>query len=130
MAVTTDAQQLRHCPHPAEHARSEKIKRRKGKRASTVVVVGLCRSVRRRSIISQRWSPFCAIVVLQQVTVKLFEVLNRARAVMMRAGLVCVCLLLQDLLQSCARGGGGEWRTCAMRYDEPRLVWTRLTTTH
>ena len=43
---------------------------------------------------------------------------------------VCVCLLLQDLLQSCARGGGGEWRTCAMRYDEPRLVWTRLTTTH
>jgi hypothetical protein len=44
--------------------------------------------------------------------------------------LQCVCLLLQDLLQSCARGGGGEWRTCAMRYDEPRLVWTRLTTTH
>ncbi len=43
---------------------------------------------------------------------------------------VCVCLLLQDLLESCARGGGGEWRTCAMRYDEPRLVWTRLTTTH
>ena len=43
---------------------------------------------------------------------------------------LCVCLLLQDLLQSCARGGGGEWRTCAMRYDEPRLVWTRLTTTH
>jgi hypothetical protein len=41
-----------------------------------------------------------------------------------------VCLLLQDLLQSCARGGGGEWRTCAMRYDEPRLVWTRLITTH
>jgi len=27
-------------------------------------------------------------------------------------------------------GGGGSWRTCAMRYDEPRLVWTRLTTTH
>jgi hypothetical protein len=20
--------------------------------------------------------------------------------------------------------------TCAVRYDEPRLVWTRLTTTH
>ena len=27
----------------------------------------------------------------------------------------CVCLLLQDLLQSCSRGGGGEWRTDAMR---------------
>jgi hypothetical protein len=45
----------------------------KGKRASTVVVVALCRIARRRSIISQRWSPFCAIVVRQQVTVKLFE---------------------------------------------------------
>jgi hypothetical protein len=100
----------------------------------------------------------------------------------------CVCLLLQDLIQSCARGGrrivedmcyeirradklnchtlglsagkfsnapllwfalhlffcnycrtydkavclggGGWWRTCAMRYDEPRLAWTCLTTTH
>ncbi len=26
--------------------------------------------------------------------------------------------------------GGGQWRTCATRYDEPRLVWTSLTTTH
>ena len=37
------------------------------------VIVALCRSVCRRSIISQRWSPFCAIVVCQQVTMKLFE---------------------------------------------------------
>jgi hypothetical protein len=35
------------------------------------VIVALCRSVCRRSIISQRWSPFCAIVVCQQVTMKL-----------------------------------------------------------
>ena len=60
--------------------RSEKVKRRKGKRASTVVVVALCRSARRRSIISQRWSTFCAIVVRQQVIVKLFEGL-KGRAV-------------------------------------------------
>ena len=34
----------------------------------------------------------------------------------------CVCLLLQDLLQSCSRGGGGgEWRTCAMIDDEPMV---------
>jgi hypothetical protein len=39
-------------------------------------------------------------------------------------GCVCVCLLLQDLLQSCARWGGGEWRTCAMRYDEPCVFIT------
>jgi hypothetical protein len=52
----------------------------KGKRASTVVVVALCRSVRSRSIISQRWSPFWAVVVRQQVTVKLFEGL-KVRAV-------------------------------------------------
>ena len=31
-------------------------------------------------------------------------------------GNVCV-LLLQDLLQSCSRGGGGEWRTYAMLCD-------------
>jgi hypothetical protein len=37
-------------------------------------------SARRRSIISQRWSPFCAIVVRQQVFVKLFEGL-KGRAV-------------------------------------------------
>ena len=81
MEVTTDAQQLHQCPHPAEHAKKrEKAKRRKGKKASTVVVVALCRSVRRRGIISQRWSPFCAIVVRQQVTVKLFEGL-KGRAV-------------------------------------------------
>ena len=44
---------------------------------------------------------------------------------------VCVCvLLLQDLLQSCSRGGGGEWRTCAMRDDEPRPVWMSLPITH
>jgi hypothetical protein len=28
-----------------------------------------------------------------------------------------VCLLLQDLLQSCARGGGGEWRTGLGKVD-------------
>jgi hypothetical protein len=42
---------------------------------------------------------------------------------------VCV-LLLQDLLQSCSCGGEGEWRTCAMRDDEPRPVWIRLPITH
>ncbi len=29
-----------------------------------------------------------------------------------------------------ARGGGGEWRTCAMRDDEPRPVWMSLLITH
>jgi hypothetical protein len=46
---------------------------------------------------------------------------------------VCVCLLLQDLVQSCLRGEGGIWRTCATRDDEPRpvwTVWTSLPTTH
>jgi hypothetical protein len=37
---------------------------------------------------------------------------------------VCVCLLLQDLVQSCLRGGGRYGRTCATRDDEPRPVWT------
>ena len=51
---------------------------------------------------------------------------------------VCV-LLLQDLLRvfssinetlSLIRVGGGEWRTCATRDDEPRPVWTSLPITH
>ncbi len=29
-----------------------------------------------------------------------------------------------------AWGGGGEWRTCAMRDDEPRPVWMNLLITH
>jgi hypothetical protein len=42
-----------------------------------------------------------------------------------------VCLLLQDLVQSCLHGeGGGYGRTCALRDDEPRPVWTRLPITH
>jgi hypothetical protein len=44
---------------------------------------------------------------------------------------VCVCLLLQDLVQSVLHGGGGGYgRTCATRDDEPRPVWTRLPITH
>jgi hypothetical protein len=36
-------------------------------------------------------------------------------------GDLCVCLLLQDLVQSCLHGGGGGYgRTCATRDDEPR----------
>ena len=33
---------------------------------------------------------------------------------------VCVCLLLQDLVQSCLRVGGGFWRTCALRETTSR----------
>ena len=42
------------------------------------------------------------------------------------------CLLLQYPIQTCARGGRRivALRTCNMRYDDPRLVWTSLTTTH
>ncbi len=43
---------------------------------------------------------------------------------------MCVCLLLQDLVQSCLRGEGGIWRTCATRDDEPRPVWSNLPITH
>ena len=44
--------------------------------------------------------------------------------------LVCVFYYCKDLLQSCSRGGGGEWRTCAMRDDEPRPAWISLPITH
>jgi hypothetical protein len=55
---------------------------------------------------------------------------QNARRVWIRWYLASFCLLLQYPIQSCARGEGGSWRACAMRYDDPRLVWTSLTTTH
>jgi hypothetical protein len=48
-----------------------------------------------------------------------------------------VCLLLQFVFYYCRTyykavrvGGGGEWRTCAVRDDEPRPVWMSLFITH
>jgi hypothetical protein len=43
---------------------------------------------------------------------------------------VCVFFLLQDLVQSCLRGGGGYWRTCATRDDEPRPVCVYYCSTY
>jgi hypothetical protein len=41
------------------------------------------------------------------------------------------CLLgSKTLIQICGRGGRRIGEEIAMRYDEPRLVWTSLTTTH
>jgi len=33
------------------------------------------------------------------------------------------------MIKLCAGGGGGQRRTCAMRYDEPRRVWSSLPIT-
>ncbi len=49
----------------------------------------------------------------------------------------CVCESVGEMCVYCRTyykavrvGGGGEWRTCAMRDDEPRPVWMRLLITH
>jgi hypothetical protein len=49
---------------------------------------------------------------------------------------IAVCLLLLCVFYYCRTydkavrvGGGGEWRTCAMRDDEPRPVWMSLPST-
>jgi hypothetical protein len=39
-------------------------------------------------------------------------------------GYLCVCLLLQDLVQSCLHGGGGDMGGHVLR--ETRPVWTSL----
>ena len=36
---------------------------------------------------------------------------------------VCVSITAGPITKLFAGGGGGEWRTCAMRDDEPRPVW-------
>ena len=44
---------------------------------------------------------------------------------------MCVCVYYFRTYYKAVRGGGrGEWRTCAMRDDEPRPVWMSLLITH
>ena len=43
---------------------------------------------------------------------------------------VCVFYYCRTYYKAVRVGGGGEWRTCAMRDDEPRLVWMSLLITH
>ena len=42
----------------------------------------------------------------------------------------CVFITAGSLIKLCAGGAGGQSRTCAMRYNEPRHVWTSLPKTH
>ena len=43
---------------------------------------------------------------------------------------VCVFITTAPNTKLCTCVGGGYWRTCATRDDEPRLVWTSLPTRH
>ena len=43
---------------------------------------------------------------------------------------LCVFYYCRTYYKAVRVGGGGEWRTCAMRDDEPRPVWMRLPITH
>jgi hypothetical protein len=43
---------------------------------------------------------------------------------------VCVFYYCRTYDKVVRVGGGGEWRTCAMRDDEPRPVWMSLLITH
>jgi hypothetical protein len=43
---------------------------------------------------------------------------------------VCVFYYCRTYYKDVRVGGGGEWRTCDMRDDEPRPVWMSLLITH
>jgi hypothetical protein len=43
---------------------------------------------------------------------------------------VCVFITAVPITKLFAWEGGGRWRTCATRDDEPRPVWTSLPITH
>ena len=45
-------------------------------------------------------------------------------------GQTCVCFITAGPITKLFAWGGGEWRTCAMRDDEPRPVWMSLIITH
>jgi hypothetical protein len=42
---------------------------------------------------------------------------------------MCVFYYCRTYYKAVRVGGGGEWRTCAMRDDEPRPVWMSLLIT-
>ena len=46
------------------------------------------------------------------------------------AQMVCVFYYCRTYYKAVRVGGGGEWRTCAMRDDEQRPVWMSLLITH
>ena len=46
----------------------------------------------------------------------------------MREEVLCVFITAVPITKLFARGGVGEWRTCATRDYEPRPVWTRPRT--
>jgi hypothetical protein len=46
------------------------------------------------------------------------------------SGPTCVFYYCRTYYKAVRVGGGGEWRTCAMRDDEPRPVWMSLLITH
>jgi hypothetical protein len=52
------------------------------------------------------------------------------RTCAMRHEPVCVFYYCRTYYKAVRVGGGGEWRTCAMRDDEPRPVWMSLPSTH
>jgi hypothetical protein len=49
--------------------------------------------------------------------------------VYLRGG-ACVFYYCRTYYKAVRVGGGGQWRTCAMRDDEPRPVWMSLLITH
>ena len=53
----------------------------------------------------------------------------KKRTITAEAG-VCVFYYCRTYYKAVRVGGGGEWRTCAMRDDEPRPVWMSLSLTH
>jgi hypothetical protein len=52
------------------------------------------------------------------------------RAISPKTKNVCVFYYCRTYYKAVRVGGGGEWRTCAMRDDEPRPVWMSLPITH
>jgi hypothetical protein len=76
--------------------------------------------------------PVCVLLLqyLIQVCVCVFIIANNSigmcvfiTAVPWCVCVVCVFYYCRTYYKAVRVGGGGEWRTCAMRDDEPRPVW-------
>ena len=81
--------------------------------------IGLGCSSRLRACRSRIWASSC-----------LFCSASFLLSLLSRFVCLCVFYYCRTYYKGVRVGGGGEWRTCAMRDDEPRPVWMSLPITH
>jgi len=92
------------------------------------------------------WMKGCRVEMLAMIVVSNSRAVTKCIIIFLNKGIPLACVMKVNGRKLCTKGvcvyycrtyykavrggGGGEWRTCAMRDDEPRPVWMSLLITH